>query len=213
MNHLRDKLAQFVIDKIDLGYDGDDAVDLVLSEHRDTVGAWVHDQLTSTVNKQLRQDWLYPKEYDQLRIDFGDDVSVVIPDRKVRTVDADGSESFKPARFANRDEQLTSIQLQIQEHYRLARNGEKDHTQTESAWAIIVARGGDPEKSWDEIRHAETICFRCGEGRKAHDPFEKGHRISVDAGGDYTEANLAWVHQSCNRTQGTNPDEHEAPTS
>jgi len=159
-------------------------------------------RLMVNLNKQRQRTWAEPPDdMEQLRFDLNG-MEVAIPETPVRYVDGDGEVRYKPARLSNANERQDSIQARIQHHLSWVRRSETEHARELEQTAYLIGQGFDADMTWDEIRHADTICGRCTEGWRPGDPFELGH---CDKPASQGGRKVQWEHRSCNRIEGDNP--------
>lgn len=188
-----------------LVYEGqhpDDAVQEVIAEFRAEIGIDAEFSLLRSFQKQQKSAWAEPPDdMAQLRFDLNG-LEVSISDAPVRYVDEDGEERFKSSRFSTGSEREESHSARYQHHISWARRSEADHSREREQNALLVQMGIDPEQPWDKLRHTNTVCWRCGEGWRAGDPFEHGHRDKPESQGG---VEIAWEHRSCNRSAQDNP--------
>jgi hypothetical protein len=153
--------------------------------------------------RKQRERWAEPDpDSSQLRFSF-DGFEFAIPDTPVRFVDDDGEEQFKPASVSTGEERLDSSEHRIQHHQSWVRRSEAEHRRELEQIAAANDLNIDlMHTPFEEVRHASTECWRCNEGYRAGDPFERGHRDApASQGGTVT----SWEHRSCNRNAGDNP--------
>jgi len=158
--------------------------------------------LAKALIKKLGETWAEPpKDMEQLRFDLNG-TEIAIPDTPVRYVDEDGDVRYKPARLSTANERIDSIEARIQHHLSWVARSETEHTRELKQTAYMSEHGIDADTTWDQIRHRDTICGRCGEGWRPGDPFEMGHYDKPQSQGGKM---VRWEHRSCNRSERDNP--------
>jgi hypothetical protein len=197
---------------VDDGKQPEDAVLEILPEYEAEM-RWEAEMTLLRKFKQQQKDlWAEPRDdMDQLRFNL-EGFEFAIADAPVRYVDEDGDERFKPARFSTGSERLDSTAHRIQHHLSWVRRSEAEHSRETEQNAKLIELGIDPDRPWDKLRHTNTVCWRCGKGWRAGDPFELGHCDKPQSQGG---RQVAWEHRSCNRSAQDNPvaelpDEDEA---
>lgn len=185
------------------GADPRDAVDVIVEEFLPQIRRDATLALLRNFKESQKKRWAEPDpDMDQLTLRFGDDV-FAIPDTPVRIVDADGDVTYKPARLSTGAERTESIEARIAHHQSHVRRAEQEHTRERQQIARAEIAGIDLwDTPWDQIRHANTSCWRCGLGWRAGDPFEHGH---YDAPASKGGVKVDWEHRSCNRQARANP--------
>lgn len=155
------------------------------------------------LKKEQRERWAEPDvDTHQLRFNF-EGFEFAIPDAPVRVVDSDGEEQFKPASLSTGEERVDSLAARIQHHAQWVRRSEAEHHREQAQCLAANDLGIDLwHTPFEELRHASTVCWRCGGGYMPGDPFERGHSDApASQGGTTTE----WEHRSCNRRAKDNP--------
>jgi hypothetical protein len=197
---------------VDDGKQPEDAVLEILPEYEAEM-RWEAEMTLLRKFKQQQKDlWAEPRDdMDQLRFNL-EGFEFAIADAPVRYIDEDGEERFKSSRFSTGSEREESHSARHQHHISWARRSEADHSREREQNALLEQMGIDTEQPWDKLRHTNTVCWRCGEGWRAGDPFEHGHRDKPESQGG---VEIAWEHRSCNRSAQDNPvaelpDEDEA---
>lgn len=183
------------------GQPADEAVRRIVLDFGDAILSAAEADLGNLFVQKQKKMWAEPNGMDQLRFDYGGH-EFSTPDAPVRVIDADGKERFKPARFSTAAERIDSIEARIQHHLSWVRRSEAEHARENKQNGLLISLGFDINATWDEIRHVKTVCWRCGLGWRAGDPFEKGHSDRPQSQGG---VEIKWEHQSCNRSAQDNP--------
>lgn len=178
-----------------------EAAELVVKANPALVQIAAIDQLFSALRSRDRKEWKWAGEqFDQLTLFVGEE-RFQVADRPVRFINEHKKEDFKPRRWANSEEAMKSYETKIRLHVQEAALAEREHTQEKQTQAGIERLGFDSSLPWDEIRHRDTRCQRCGGGYDRDDPFVHGHKISAVQGGE----EIGWEHHSCNSSARANP--------
>lgn len=186
---------------VEEGRQPEDAVEDVVDEFASNIRWDAEETLLRSLSKKQKDSWAEPEPLDQLRFDLGGH-EISISDAPVRYVDEDGDERFKPARHSTAIEREDSIAARIQHHLSWVTRSEAEHSRERTQNALMIELGVDLSKTWDEIRHSDTVCWRCLEGWRPGDPFERGHCDRPESQGG---VQVAWEHRSCNRSAQDNP--------
>jgi hypothetical protein len=187
---------------VDDGHRFEDAVDEIVLEYQTEIRWEAEVKLARAFQNDQKSQWAEPpRNMDQLRFDING-VEIAISDAPVRYVDDEGDERFKPARHSTPSEREESLAARCQHHLSWVRRSEAEHAREREQNALLDTFGLDMSLTWDQMRHAETICWRCGTGWLAGDPFELGHCDRPESQGG---TQIAWEHRSCNRSEQDNP--------
>lgn len=186
---------------VETGHSPNEAVQRIVLDFGGAIIAAAEADLNKLFVQKQKKTWAEPDEMEQLRFDFdGNELST--SDAPVRYIDADGKERFKPARFSTASERINSIEARIQHHLSWVRRSEAEHARENKQNGLLISLGFDIEATWDEIRHHDTTCWRCGLGWRSGDPFERGHSDRPESQGG---VKVEWEHKSCNRSAQDNP--------
>lgn len=149
------------------------------------------------------RDWLENDDpRQQLQLPFGE-AELTIDDAPVRYTREDGTVDFKPARYSTGAEREESFRDKAETLRRKARIADKQKEREERQNDLAARLGLDLRNEvWDQLRHRETKCWRCGDGYRLGDPFERGHVDKPESQGGTA---IAWEHRSCNRSAQDNP--------
>jgi hypothetical protein len=186
---------------VENGEEHAEAVRRVTLEYSGAILSDAEASLNNLFVQKQKKIWAEPTGMDQLRFDYGGQ-EFSTSDAPVRFTDDDGKERFKPARFSTAAERSDSLEARTQHHLSWVRRSEAEHARENKQNALFISMGFDISKPWDEMRHRDTTCWRCGLGWRAGDPFEKGHSDRPQSQGG---VEVDWEHQSCNRSAQDNP--------
>lgn len=212
MRNWRTEAIERVRRLIDQGELPEDAVRQVMADYSREISYDVESSLLRSFFDQLKKEWAEPPaDIEQLRFNL-EGHEIAVPDTPVRYVDGDGQVRYKPARFSTAEERLASIEARGQHHQSWVKRCEGEHRREVKQIELLLSLGVDVTKPHDQLRHASTICWRCGLGWREGDPFEKGHSDRPASQGG---TRIEWEHRSCNRSAQDNPvdpttDEEEA---
>jgi hypothetical protein len=211
MLNWKTEAAKRAAELVNDGTHPEDAVRTLVTEYRQEIEWDAEEALLKLVTKKQKDAWAEPPaDMDQLRFDL-DGYEISINDAPVRYVDADGVERFKPARYSTGNERLDSTAARIQHHVSWVKRSEAEHNRELKQNELLISLGQGPDTTWDQMRHRDTRCWRCGQGWRAGDPFEHGHCDRPESQGG---VQVAWEHKSCNRSAKDNPvarlDEEES---
>lgn len=209
MRNWRTEAIERVRDLINEGELAEDAVREVMRDYQREINNDVELSLLRSLADQFKKEWAEPPaEMEQLRFNLqGHEIAV--PDTPVRYVDGDGQVRYKPARFSTAEERLASIEARGQHHQSWVQRCEGEHRREVEQIELLISLGVDVTKPHDQLRHASTICWRCGLGWREGDPFEKGHSDRPASQGG---VRIEWEHRSCNRSAKDNPVNPAPPT-
>lgn len=186
---------------VEEGLHPEDAVRDIIPEYRSQIEWDAEASLLRLVMGKQKKAWAEPVGMEQLRFEL-EGHEICTSDAPVRTVDEDGQERFKPARYSTAIEREASLQAKVLHHLSWARRSEAEHTREVQQNGLLASLGVDLSLTWDEIRHKNNTCWRCGLGWRAGDPFEMGHNDRPASQGG---VEVAWEHRSCNRSAQDNP--------
>lgn len=201
MGSWKNEAIKRAVKLLDDGLHPDDAVREIMLEYRSQIEWDAEASLLKLLMGKQKKAWAEPTGMDQLRFDLGGH-EVSIADAPVRYIDEDGQERFKPARHSSAIERVASHEAKVQHHQSWARRSEAEHTREIQQNALLATLGVDLSATWDQIRHKDNSCWRCGLGWRAGDPFEMGHCDRPESQGG---VEVAWEHRSCNRSAQDNP--------
>lgn len=204
MGNWKSEAIKRAAELVDDGHHPADAVREIMLDYRSEIEWDTEASLLNLLTQKQKKAWAEPPGMEQLRFNLnGNDIS--IPDTPVRFVDEDGEERFKPARHSTISERLDSNAARIQHHQSWIRRSEAEHQRETLQMEVLIGLGVDINMTWDQMRHTNTCCWRCGLGWRAGDPFEMGHCDRPQSQGG-TE--VSWEHRSCNRSAEDNPVSH-----
>lgn len=201
MGNWKTEAVKRATELVDDGHHPADAVREIMLEYRSEMEWDTEAALLKLLSDKQKKAWAEPPGMDQLRFDLGGH-EISISDAPVRYIDDDGEERFKPARHSTAAERLASLEARVQHHQSWVRRSEAEHTREIQQNMLLIDLGADLAAPWDQMRHADTTCWRCGLGWRAGDPFEIGHCDKPQSQGGVA---VAWEHRSCNRSAQDNP--------
>ena len=181
----------------------DDVLQQILADNATNIRYDAETRLGNAFKAKQRNEWANPAEQEtQLRFPL-DGMDFAIPETPVRYIDGDGEERFKSARRSTGEEREASINARHSHHLghliRSEAEAKREASQNSAASLQGIDLYGTP---WDEVRHRDTVCWRCLQGYRHGDPFELGHSDRPESqGGTQTR----WEHMSCNRSEKDNP--------
>jgi hypothetical protein len=169
----------------------DSSVRTITEQYPGLVLEFVRKAVFTAVRKDLAANWAEPVPMPPLRLPLSGDEAWV-PDRIILVDD-----EYLLRRQVTFDEAIASDTRRESHHRGEARRAVLDRQQEEHVRDVAAAEGLDVTRTWDQLVHGDTICWRCGEGWRADDPFEGGHvGMPLSKGGTRVE----WEHASCNRS-------------
>jgi len=181
----------------------DDVLQQILADNAVNIRYDAETRLGNAFKALQRNEWANPAVQEaQLRFDL-DGIEFAIPETPVRYIDGDGEERFKSARRSTGEEREASINARHSYHQGHVIRAEAEAQREASQNSLAALQGIDlSTKTWDEIRHSNTVCWRCLQGYRHGDPFERGHSDRPESQGG---AQTRWEHMSCNRSEKDNP--------
>lgn len=196
------RIQQLLAESFERGENVQERLLDLVDEHIDGIKEAAIDKLYKKHLNVRHTEWAGdPGDGHQLRFFVGEDLVHCI-DKPVRVVDHEtGEETYKPARYSTYSERTVSLQDVIQYHHGQARVHEQYLVQEQRTAQTLLEHGLDPELTWDEIRHANTTCWRCGNGYQHGDYFVQGHCEGAAALGGTA---VKWEHNSCNSSAQQN---------
>lgn len=186
------------------GRAAEDLINELLPKYRNQIDLDAERRALSRFNADKRKAWAEPADdLGQLRFALNGYGEVAISASPVRCIGPDNEPFYKSPSHSTGAEREDSHAARIQHHLSWVRRSESELNREREQNAALTLLGVDIENlTWEELRDGDKVCWRCGLGYRAGDPFERGHYDRPESQGG---VKTAWEHRSCNRSAQDNP--------